>query len=492
MKKNRRKSGGEVFTPWNIVGEMLSLIDYRSTNENILKRHVIDNSCGDGAFLVEIVKRYVAAWKFSHARTNLAEDLSKYIHGIEINEESHARCIENLNNAVKAMGLKEEVDWDIVRGNALTCGKYIGKMDYVVGNPPYVRVHNVKDDEGLYGTIKNYSFCKNGSTDTYLAFYELGIKMLSNRGSMVYISPSGWVKGPAGKAMRDYIKESKNLAEIIDIGHEQVFGNNTTYVMITRFDKKKHDYVLFSNHNEEKIALSYDKIFINDEMFLGDPDEMLILDSVESYDGPKRYRVKNGLVTLSDKLFISSEPKSGKADEMLEIPVIKASTGENGFCIFPYDREGVIISLQEINEKYPKLGNYISENIEKFENRDYDGEVYGLGRRQGISDVWKNKFAVNNIIKGKEDIKFSMVRAGTGVYSGYYITTNDESADFFKEAFNLRHFLFSDDFIKYVKALRKYKSGGYYTFTAKNLEKYLNWKAQETKPLRNPKNTATS
>ena len=30
-----------------------------------------------------------------------------------------------------------------------------------------------------------------------------------------------------------------------------------------------------------------------------------------------------------------------------------------------------------------------------------------------------------------------------------------------------------DSVIKYLKSLRKYKSGGYYTFSSKDLEKYL-------------------
>lgn len=33
----------------------------------------------------------------------------------------------------------------------------------------------------------------------------------------------------------------------------------------------------------------------------------------------------------------------------------------------------------------------------------------------------------------------------------------------------------TDDFVAYVKSLKKYKSGGYYTFNARELEQYINY-----------------
>ena len=56
---------------------------------------------------------------------------------------------------------------------------YDERMDYVVGNPPYVRVHNLTRH---YEDVKRYSFAASGMTDMYLAFYELGLRMLNERG----------------------------------------------------------------------------------------------------------------------------------------------------------------------------------------------------------------------------------------------------------------------------------------------------------------------
>ena len=51
------KTLGQVFTPNWIVNEILDLVGY--DNETILDKYILEPSSGDGAFLLEIVKRYV-------------------------------------------------------------------------------------------------------------------------------------------------------------------------------------------------------------------------------------------------------------------------------------------------------------------------------------------------------------------------------------------------------------------------------------------------
>ncbi|MEJ3568453.1 Eco57I restriction-modification methylase domain-containing protein [Ureaplasma parvum] len=62
-------------------------------------------------------------------------------------------------------------------------------MDFVIGNPPYVRIHNLIKEPNL---IKNYLFSNKGMTDLYIIFYEIGIKMLNKNGILCYITPSSF------------------------------------------------------------------------------------------------------------------------------------------------------------------------------------------------------------------------------------------------------------------------------------------------------------
>ena len=94
---------------------------------------------------------------------------------------------------------------------------------------------------------------------------------------------------------------------------------------------------------------------------------------------------------------------------------------------------------------------------------------YEFGRSQAIKDTFKDKIVVNTTIKDVDSIKITRVPAGSGVYSGLYLLT---SVDFDKICSILK----SEDFIRYIKALNKCKSGGYFTFSSKDLGLYLNYK----------------
>lgn len=63
------KQHGRVYTPDYLVKIILDFGKYNSVS--ILQKHVIDNSCGDGAFLSEIVNRYCSS--FLSRKTDLSE-----------------------------------------------------------------------------------------------------------------------------------------------------------------------------------------------------------------------------------------------------------------------------------------------------------------------------------------------------------------------------------------------------------------------------------
>ena len=52
------KNSGKIYTPTPIVRLMLDYSGY-VPGEYIKKKHVIDNSCGDGQILCEVVERYI-------------------------------------------------------------------------------------------------------------------------------------------------------------------------------------------------------------------------------------------------------------------------------------------------------------------------------------------------------------------------------------------------------------------------------------------------
>lgn len=469
------KLNGRFYTPEFIVNNVLDLSGYHG--QTILKKHAIDNSCGDGAFLVAIVNRYCNEFlKINTDLQVLSEELSIYIHGIEIDEIESKKCIKNLNSAVRQYGLNS-VNWDINCADTLTTDKYNGKMDFVLGNPPYVRVHNLG---GSFNNIKKFSFAQNGMTDLYIVFYEIGLKMLNVNGILGYITPSSFFNSLAGKYMRLHLVNNNLLDKIVDLKHFQAF-TAATYTTITILKNNRQynttDYYQFEDKNNFPYyvdTLSVEDYYVSDNFYFADKQKLDELKNILTFNTAKDYfAVKNGFATLANGFFI------GNFDfDEFTIPIVKASTGKQYKCIFPYSK-GKLVPFEDLTAN-SSIKNYFETHKDLLLKRSLEknSEWYGFGRTQGINDVYRCKYAINALIKTQSDLKLIKCDKGVGVYSGLYILTEVPESE-------LKEMLYSEDFVSYISLLGKYKSGGYYTFSSKDLKNYLEYKYSQRNGFEN-------
>jgi adenine-specific DNA-methyltransferase len=268
MPENKiaKKSKGRVYTPEYIVNNILDMAHY--IGDNIIEKHVIDNSCGDGAFLCLIISRYCkTALEKGISKKSLKEHLEKYIHGIEIEPIEHRKCLENLNSIIKQYGITTEIKWDILCADTLKVDKYNGKMDYVLGNPPYVRVHNLDDS---FDMAKKFSFAQDGMTDLYIVFYEIGIKMLNKNGILGYITPSSFFNSLAGNYMRKYFVRENLIEKLVDLKHFQAF-NATTYTTIVILNKQHNSRELeYYQFDERNLIPYYVETLVPDDYYISE------------------------------------------------------------------------------------------------------------------------------------------------------------------------------------------------------------------------------
>lgn len=466
--KRKEKQIGQVFTPEFIVQNILDYCDYNG--EIILKKHIIDNSCGDGAFLKIVVKKYIeTAIKYGCKLEEIKSDLEFYIHGVDNDKIAYDACNKNLSSIANLYNIKD-VKWDLYNKSSLSIKKFDGMMDYVVGNPPYVRVHNLDE---TYNEVKQYKFANGGMTDLYLAFFELGFNMLNESGKLCYITPSSWLNSVAASNMRKYILHEKNLVALIDLGHFQAFDNATTYTLISLFDKTYFDST-FSYFRYDGVArnrifvdtLNLSECYINGYFYLADREHLADLKTIKTEKTPKYVSVKNGFATLADNIFIGDHVPQSK----ITIPIVKASTGKWTKCLFPYDTKGKLLP-PDVALSDPEVRIYFEQNKEALlKGRPEYPSYYEFGRTQALLDVWKDKIAINSLLRTEKDLKIEEVKRGEGLYSGLYIV-NDYNIPFE----DIKEILITKDFATYVSLLKKYKSGGYYTFNSKDVEEYINY-----------------
>ena len=464
------KQHGRVYTPDYLVKEILDFGGYDKSI--ILKKHVIDNSCGDGAFLTEIVRRYCTSFLTrKQDLSRLKHELETYIHGIELDATECDKCIQSLNNIVEGYGISK-VKWDIVNADTLTVDCFNAKMDYVFGNPPYVRVHNLDES---YKIVKKFKFAEGGMTDLFIVFFEIGFNMLAKGGLMCLITPSSWLGSLAGTHLRQYIHIHQNLSGVIDLEHFQPF-EATTYTFISRFSKsKKNSHIDYYTFDGEKLnakfqeKLSYSDIQIGKNFYFSKKEHLSLLNNIKTTYGYPYVSVKNGFATLADKVFIGDfDFTEGTID------ILKASTGKWSKCIYPYDKKGKPLPLKDFMKNTKAYNHLLSHQDKLSKGRDIEDDKfwYLFGRTQALKDVSKVKYAINTLIKNKGSIKLECVPQGAGIYSGLYILTDIEFE-------TIKQLVYSEDFINYLQILKNYKSGGYYTFASKDLEQYLNYKLSE-------------
>ncbi len=162
---------------------------------------------------------------------NIVKHLERYIHGIEIDKNSVIKTIINLNLVLKQFDIEENVKWDIKNSDTLNIENYNNKMDYVVGNPPYIRIHNLSFD------YKKYNFSNKGMTDMYIIFFEIGLKMLKSSGQLIYITPNSYFISKAGSILRNFLFNNKMIKQILNLKYYNPF-NVATYTAITHITKK--------------------------------------------------------------------------------------------------------------------------------------------------------------------------------------------------------------------------------------------------------------
>lgn len=467
----------QVFTPHNIVELMLNHIGYIPSN-NILDKYIIDNSCGNGAFLCEIADRYIKAGIVNGlSKKNIIRGLEGYIYGIEIVSSLCNETIKNLNKIAAKYSL-QDIHWNIINTDAIdVVKKCTYKMDYVVGNPPYCKVHDLTQEQ----RDKYKKFCgdSKGTFDSYVMFFWIGIQMLKPQGKLSYITPSSWTTSLYARELREYLRKYSAIISIIDMKHEKVFDNATTFTMITEIGNKTHNEITpvyeYNNGTLKLINNSHISQYMYDDKFYFKNNQTLnVIKEINTVKAEEVFEVKNGFATLKDKLFIGDMSEmAGILDDPNIIFCTKASKNILQSIIYPYDKDGKPV-------KFEKLGKPIQtkllERAKKLENDTTKEGWYLYGRSQAINDIQRDKYSINNLIKTKEDIKLHYCTSGTGVYSGFYIVNRwNYNVGSYAHKF-LEETLNSDEFVEYVHSLGRYKNGGYSTFTTKELKNYLNYK----------------
>lgn len=409
----------QVFTPTHIVKYMLDKVDYLS---NVFGKKIVDNSCGTGNILVEVVDRFIADAKKSRKhKETIKKGLESCIFGYDVDSNMVKICIENLNNVALSYGL-QDIKWNIFNQDGL----YIeNTFDFVVGNPPYISYSDLDADTRSI-TKENFDSCSVGKFDYSYAFIEKGLSLLSDSGKMVMLTPSNMFKTVFGEKLRTIIKPE--LTEIVDCSTLDMFEGVLTSPAITVFQKgSKSDLLIY---REKYIDGSETEKFIVKNNLHGKWDFSGFVS-----DGSRRFgdyfKVSNSIATLANKVFIHSVKDDGTIEIDVEPAIFRIAKspkteqyGINQKIIFPYNYEdGMLVRYEEdeFRELFPQAFKYLESKKEELLKRDADDKAkwFEYGRSQALAHLNVEKLLMSTIITRR--VRLYRLTADEIPYSGLYI-----------------------------------------------------------------------
>ncbi len=225
LSTDDRRRKGAFFTPMALVELVVS-----TTLEPLVRELptgrvpdlvVLDPACGDGRFL-EVASRLLVE-RLNLGNSALSEVRAHCTVGIERDPAFAALAQERLPSAT------------IHCAEALFESRPPGRIDAVVGNPPYLRsIHLGRTDEALRKRLRGrLAATSHGEWDLYAAFLERSFDWLHGEGQVGLVVPSRWLTAAWAGPLRQRFANEGALRGVIDFGSAQVFESATTYASVT-------------------------------------------------------------------------------------------------------------------------------------------------------------------------------------------------------------------------------------------------------------------
>jgi hypothetical protein len=229
---------GVVYTKRWVVELVLDLSGYRSEN-NLLDVLAVEPSAGDGAFLGVMVERLIASCeRLGRPLSDCKDSLIAY--ELDGASAEHARTL--VIGIMTDRGVRRPLAESLARSWVRT-GDYLFEApdleaDFVLGNPPYVRLEDIPED---VAAIYRHAYpTMRGRADLYVAFFEAALRTLRANGVCAFICADRWMRNQYGADLRELITSAFGVEVIIEMHNADAFHDEVdAYPAITVIRRRK-------------------------------------------------------------------------------------------------------------------------------------------------------------------------------------------------------------------------------------------------------------
>lgn len=384
---------GEVFTRRWVVDLILDLVGY-TAEEDLGRRVLVEPSCGTGAFLVPVVERLIAS---SVAHDRDLRDLGPAVRAFDLLEANAERARKAVAELLTSHGLSDE-EAETLTGEWITTGDFLlhphepANADYVVGNPPYIRLENIS--RRTMDAYRRICPTMRGRADIYVGFFERGLDLLKPGGALSFICADRWMRNQYGADLRELITADYAVDTVISMHDVEAFEDDVSAypaIVVLRNEPQRKAVVVDANsrfgesqvprlsawvrggRRKNLVTTSFEATRVEgwfsgrDLWPAGSPSQLALIADLEARFPPLQdkatgTRVGIGVATGCDDVFITSDPDVVEDDRLL--PLLQAPDTTSGsvdwsgrYLVNPWNGAG-LVDL----DRYPQLSEYLHGN----------------------------------------------------------------------------------------------------------------------------------
>ncbi len=392
------ESKGVVYTKRWVVELLLDLAGYRSET-NLVDAQAVEPSAGDGSFLGPMVERLMeSCQRLSRPLLDCRKSLIAY----ELDDQSADRARAVVIRTLAGRGVNDKVAEELSDAWVRT-GDYLFEAtnldaDFVIGNPPYVRLEDIPEETAaLY---RNAYSTMRGRADLYIAFFEAGLRQLKEGGVCAFICADRWMRNQYGAGLRELITSEYGVEVVMEMHNADAFHDEVdAYPAITVIRRRDQNVTLVASAGPQTESVAAQDLSatllagarrdtlsaprglrtaVVDTWFHGSdpwpchsPEQLRLLRRLEE-DFPAleaNARVGIGVATGNDAIFITKDTELVERTRLLKLALVgdiwEGTMQWSGhYLVDPWNSDG-LVNL----DKYPQLRAYFETHAAALKKR---------------------------------------------------------------------------------------------------------------------------
>ena len=382
---------GEVFTRRWVVEVLLDLTGY-TADRDLAGKHLVEPSCGSGAFLGPVVERLIASAK-CHGRelATLGEAIRAY--DLQSNHVDVAR--ELCSGLLIGAGLAEAeatalAETWVVHADFLLSEVDEGPTDVVIGNPPYIRYDDLPDD--VAAEYRRTWPTMRGRGDIYVGFFERALQLLAPGGKVGFICADRWMRNQYGAGLRELVAARYAVEHVWTMHDVDAFeAHVSAYPAVTVLANLPQGTAVVADttadfgpaaafalvkasqdeafHDFEDVGVKAHRLphwFEGGELWpTGSPARLALIELLNDRFGPLHdsatgTKVAIGVATGADEVYVTKDRGVAEADRMTPLAMRRDLTSgtfdwQGNYLVNPWNVDGSLVSLAD----YPQMTRYL-------------------------------------------------------------------------------------------------------------------------------------